>query len=312
MSGMPGRSLELFYIDGRPDGMVTAELFDWTGHVLKAPRTQIVEALARPETRRAGIYLLLGEQDGQTKVYVGESDNIGTRIRQHDGYKDWWTEAVFVTATGNRLNKAHVRYLEARLLERARAIGRATLDNATAPATRPLSEADVAKMQAFIDNLLVVLPAVRVDVFISKTRRSTSVDTVGADAVLQGDAVAKTVFAVASSKLGIRATAVLSDGEFIVQEGSTARPAWEGPPTHSYTKLHAELIGSGVLVPDDRHARFASSYAFNSPSAAAAMVYGRTANGPQSWRAIDTDETFREWEARTLLVVDRNPAAEEG
>ena len=32
-----GRSLELYFIDGRPDGMLTAEVFNWTGHVLSRP-----------------------------------------------------------------------------------------------------------------------------------------------------------------------------------------------------------------------------------------------------------------------------------
>lgn len=41
------RSLELFFIDGKPDGMLTAEVFNWTGHVLMSPRTQISEALKR-------------------------------------------------------------------------------------------------------------------------------------------------------------------------------------------------------------------------------------------------------------------------
>jgi len=30
-----GLSLELHYIDGNPEGMLTAEVFNWTGHVLK-------------------------------------------------------------------------------------------------------------------------------------------------------------------------------------------------------------------------------------------------------------------------------------
>ncbi len=41
-----GRSLELFFVDGNPSGMQTAEVFNWTGHVLYFPRTQIVQALA--------------------------------------------------------------------------------------------------------------------------------------------------------------------------------------------------------------------------------------------------------------------------
>ena len=52
-----GRSLELYFIDGRPDGMVTAELFNWTGHVLMFPRTQLSAVLERGESSYAGIYL---------------------------------------------------------------------------------------------------------------------------------------------------------------------------------------------------------------------------------------------------------------
>ncbi|MBT6892206.1 MAG: GIY-YIG nuclease family protein, partial [Gammaproteobacteria bacterium] len=54
------RSMELFFIDGKPDGMLTAEVFNWTGHVLVTPRTRLKEALARTECSYTGIYLLLG------------------------------------------------------------------------------------------------------------------------------------------------------------------------------------------------------------------------------------------------------------
>ncbi len=116
-----GRSLELYFIEGRPDGMLTAEVFNWTGHVLMAPRTRISEALARKEARYTGVYLLLGEEDGEQRVYIGEGEDIGERIRNHDTRKDWWTTAVLVTSSANALNKAHVRYLEARLLEESAA-----------------------------------------------------------------------------------------------------------------------------------------------------------------------------------------------
>lgn len=56
-----GRSLELYFIDGKPDGLLTAEVFNWTGHILMAPRTQLANALKRPEARRTGVYILLGD-----------------------------------------------------------------------------------------------------------------------------------------------------------------------------------------------------------------------------------------------------------
>jgi choline dehydrogenase-like flavoprotein len=79
-----GRSLELYFIEGRPDGMLTAEVFNWTGHVLMTPRTQLTKALARREASYTGVYLLLGEVEGAPRAYIGEGEDTGERIRSHD------------------------------------------------------------------------------------------------------------------------------------------------------------------------------------------------------------------------------------
>lgn len=299
-----GRSLELFYIDGRPDGMLTAELFNWTGHVLMAPRTQIADALKRVEAGYAGVYLLLGEEGGEPRAYIGEGEDISARIRSHDVKKEWWTSAVLVTAAANKLNKAHVRYLEARMIQEARSIGRVPLDNATTPPLPSLSEADVAKMEAFLENLLVVLPAVRVDMFIRRTRPAPAPRPV-ADIVLPGSAIADAMgpnprFILETRKHGLRATALLKDGEFIVEAGSLARNSWVGPPSHNYANLHAELVRSGVLAPDGEHCRFTEDYAFRSPSAAAAAVNGRPSNGQVEWKTDPGGYTYRDWEVSML------------
>lgn len=34
----PGRSIRLFLVDGSPSGLLTAEIMNWTGHVLTGPR----------------------------------------------------------------------------------------------------------------------------------------------------------------------------------------------------------------------------------------------------------------------------------
>ena len=309
MSAATGRSLELYYIDGRPDGMLTAELFNWTGHVLMAPRTQIATALRRPEAGYAGIYLLLGEQEGEPRAYVGEGEDIAARIRAHDGNKDWWTSAVLVTTAGNKLNKAHVRYLEARLIEAARNIGRVPLDNGTNPARPTLSEADVAKMEAFLDNLLIVLPAVRVDMFIQRVRPAVA-------APVQPGVVAQVAasqpigrFTLETPRHGIRATAVQADGEFVVEAGSVARQEWTGRGTEEsgYAQLHAELRRSGTLAADGQHCRFTRNYAFRSPSAAAAVVNGRPANGTLEWKDAH-GLTYKEWEARQLAATNTEAA----
>ena len=290
-----GRSLELYYIDGRPDGMLTAEMFGWTGKVLMAPRTQLAEALARPESGYAGIYLLLGEKDDQPLLYIGEGEDVGARIRSHDVRKDWWTSVVFVTSAANQLNKAHAKYLEARLIQDAMRIGRTPLDNLATPATPGLSEADIGKMEAFLANLFMVLPAVRIDAFVQRARPAPQPAPMGAPSAL---GTTSPRFTLVMKQRGVKASAVLQDGEFIVEAGSHARLDWGGAEatTPSYAVLHAELRRAGIIVQDGELGVFAQNYAFRSPSAAACIVTGRSANGPLLWKAAD-GRSYRDVEA---------------
>jgi hypothetical protein len=295
-----GRSLELYFIDGKPDGMLTAEVFNWTGHVLMAPRTQIGAALSRKEARYTGVYILLGEQSGEPRAYIGEGENISERIRNHDTNRDWWTSVVLVTSAANNLNKAHVKYLEARLLEEARDVGRVTLENGTTPARPGLSEAAQSNMEGFLDNLLMVLPALRIDMFLRNTR--PSLQTSGADD--------DPVFELTNKKHALTATATLEGGEFIVLAGSHARAQWAGVGTEEsgYAQLHDELKKSGTLQVDGERCVFAKNYAFKSSSAAAAVVTGRPANGTIEWKIKGTGQTYKEWEAAQLARTEE-PAA---
>src|SRR5690606_17390876 len=77
-----GRSVRLFLVEGTANGIITAEIVNWTGHVLMAPRAKLHDVLARSEAQRTGIYFLFGEIaeiGGKQPVYIGESDNVGRR-----------------------------------------------------------------------------------------------------------------------------------------------------------------------------------------------------------------------------------------
>ncbi|WP_427453594.1 GIY-YIG nuclease family protein [Litorimonas sp. WD9-15] len=289
-----GRSLELFFINGRPDGMLTAEVFVWTGHILAAPRTQIGEALKRPASMYTGVYVLIGETEDGAKLYVGEGEDISQRIKSHDTNKDWWTKAILITSAANNLNKAHVKYLESRLVEEANKVGQSIVDNGNAPTKPSLSEAAQANMESFLQNILMVMPAIGIDSFLQKTRpkkdRSSS----------SHKDEAETVFEVHSTRIGLRAEAVLKNGEFIVQEGSEARSEWQSDRKHGYSKLFEKLVDSGVMKLEGKVRVFQSDYAFASPSASAAIIFGRPSNGQTEWKLKGTKKTYKQWEAEEI------------
>lgn len=305
MTGTVGRSLELYFIEGKPDGMLTAEVFNWTGHVLMTPRTRIMAALGRPEAKFTGIYVLLGEKDGEPTAYIGEGEDISERIRSHEQRKDWWTQAVLVTTGANALNKAHVKYLESRLVEIARTVRRRELENGNTPPRPSLSEAARANMESFLDYLLMVFPAIRVDMFQEYARQRERTD--GRD--VPPPPPTGPTFELVNRRHGLTARATLVGDDFIVLKDSTARLRWEGRGDwdHSYATLHAELRRTGVLAEDGERSIFTADCVFRSPSAAAAVVNGRPSSGPTEWKIPGTGQTYRDWEAAQLGVGTPEP-----
>lgn len=296
-----GRSIELFFHDGEPDGMVSATIpFQWTGHVLVTGRTQLSDALRESETAQPGVYLLIGEDDqGESTLYVGETDEIRSRIRQHAKSEDknWWDIAVFVTATGEPLNKAHARYLEHRIHSLAQAAGKVKLANSKSPTASPLSKAALAHMDDFLNNLQLVLPALRLDFLLQQT----AVDHPPHD---EKENTPPIYFIMEVPRHGVKARARLeqSTGKFIVEAGSLARKEWVGSTTaqSTYARLHAELVEQGILQPQDGHLIYVRSYAFKSTSAAAAVTAGRPATGPGTWILEGSTKTYGEWESEDL------------
>lgn len=301
-----GRSIRLFLVDDTPNGLMTAEIMNWTGHVLMGPRSKLSELVQRPECGRTGVYFLVGpdpEGGARPQVYIGESDDVGARLQNHNrpedkGGKDFWEKVCLVTSKDQNLTKAHVKYLESMLIRNAAEVGRCTLTNGTAHDYGSLPEADRADMAFFVDQIRMVLPVLGLD-FLRETPRLPAQGQDDKASLEQ-----KPTFRLDVPKYGLVATAREYDGEFFVLEGSLARDAWHGSGKESYAVLFNQLCKDGVLVDDGAgHRRFTKNQAFSSLSAAAAVVAGRAANGRTSWRVEGTGESYAEWQDRQVQAA---------
>ena len=84
---MKGKTIRLYLVDGVPTGILTAEIINWSGKVLVAPRAQLADLAQRPEVKRTGVYCLVGadpQAPSRDRVYVGEGDNVLARLASHD------------------------------------------------------------------------------------------------------------------------------------------------------------------------------------------------------------------------------------
>jgi hypothetical protein len=170
-------SIRIFVANGDPDGLRIIERSNWNGKAMMFPRPLLPEVKKREEFSRTGVYLLLGpREDGEGEMlYIGEGDPVRPRLENHFSKKDFWNRGVFfVTGQEGALNKAHVQYLEARLIELANAAKRMSLDNQNQPNRPTLNEADQADMEVFLGHMLQILPLLGISAFEKPTATKTT------------------------------------------------------------------------------------------------------------------------------------------
>ena len=322
-----GRTLKLFLVDGVPNGLLTAEIMNWTGHVITGPRSRLDELIQRPESRRTGVYFLVGPDTGpgmSPQVYVGETDDVAQRLTAHNrpedkGGKDFWEKVCVVTSKDANLTKGHIKYLESRLINIAQQGGRCELLNGTDPGYDNLPEADRSDMAFFLAQIQNLLPVLGFD-FLRNTPGPRSPEpqhAMGAEAQDAGSPMPiqpSPIFVGDVRKHEITARGQEINGEFVVFKGSRTRAEWEGVDG-TYTGLFNELVRNGVLMrtADARHREFTRDYAFSSPSAAAAVVAGRSANGRTHWVDERSGLTYSAWqEARVNQALRRIGPANQG
>jgi len=297
-----GRTLKLYLVDGSPSGVITAELGISSVRAAVASRTALPDLIRREEAARTGIYLLVGpdpDLPGRQLVYVGEGDQVKTRLAAHDGdeSKEFFTRAVLVVSKDENLTKAHGRYLESRIIAAIRNAGRAKLVNGTEPPFKGLPEPEIADMERVLDEIEILLPVLGFDV-LQPTPEDALAPRLGAGG-------APTFIADIKKAKG---KAVERGGEFVVLAGSTALRRESDAIPQSVKDARKALLEAGVLVldTDQELYRFTQDASFGSPSGASAAIAGRSDNGKQTWRVEGDGRSYAAWRAG---LIDQGGAA---
>jgi hypothetical protein len=269
---MTSATIKLFLPHGDARRLRVGEVSNWTGKALAAPRTELDDLLARDEMESSGVYFLLGvnPDTGDNLAYIGEAEIIRDRLKQHKA-KDFWTSVVVFVSKDENLTKAHIRYLENRLLQEAKAVGRYALENNNSSNPK-LPESDREDMEVYLSRIRQVLPVLGSDL-VSPIAGSTK------PAKQQPHLICKIKNAIATGRR--------TEGGFVVFAKSTAvlsvRPSAENQYPNTIA-LRQRLIQDKTLVEQDGVYVFTKDVEFTSPSAAAAVIHGGSANGLTAWK----------------------------
>ena len=273
-----GKKLTIYMIDGTDSGPRIAEIGNWVGKAFYAPRSAISTFINRDEFDNPGIYCLKSNSDlesFQEKIYIGEAENIKTRIKQHlQGAKKDFIELIFFISKDDLLTKTQIKYLESRLVQLAIDAKAAEIENGNSPSLPTLHEADISDMEYFLEQLRLILPAMGFRFLISSIVKQDSHK-------IALDAKKKISLKINSDK--IKAEMYISDQGYIVVKGSQAKKKLSNSCTITYRKLRAKLLDTEILKDKGEFYEFVEDTIFSSPSAASNMILGRNSNGYTEW-----------------------------
>jgi hypothetical protein len=268
---VPSATLKMFLAYGDPKRLRTVELSNWTGKAVSGPRSEFDKVLEREESQGSGVYFLTGTdpETNRSAIYIGEAECVRDRVKFHLS-KDFWNNITFFVTKDENLTKAHIKFLEGRLIEIARKAERSIVMNSQGSGAR-LPESDREDMEVFLEKMQQILPVLAVEAFLDKS--SSTAPESGKMELLS------------CNIKGLVATGYLTPNGIVVLKGSQAvleeRASAQKWP--SVLIQRNKLIEDGALIEQNGAYIFTKDVEFSSPSSAAAAIHGGSANGLTAW-----------------------------
>ena len=283
-----GRKLVVYMVDGKAYGPRTAEIGNWSGKAIFSPRANISKLLTRSEFKKPGVYCLKSNPEADLyteRVYIGEAEKIGERLKQHLGNREF-TEYIGFISKDELLTKSHIKFLESRLITLANEAKSAEIENNTAPALPALPEADIADMEFYLEQIKLILPLMGFN-FLIPTVVPASIST----GELISEKIDEAIYHIKSPQL--RARMKETEDGYIVLKGSEAKMKFAKSLSKASFNRRQKLVDNDTLRLNGDKYIFTSDAIFTSVSSAAMAVLGRESNGNTEW-IDEAGRTYKE------------------
>lgn len=262
------QTIQIFLPDGSPTSIKEAEITNRLVKAILFPRNKLQEVSKREIVHFTGVYFLFGTTEDGAKplVYIGEGEDCFNRIQSHNRKKDFWTHAVIIATKTDEYTKTDGKYLEYYCLNKAQKVGRYKTDNDTGSKKPSLPESREYDLLDNFETAKILLATLGYPIFEEKRKATSNKELFfcrGKNASAEGE---------------------LTDDGFLIYKGGKANIEETKGMNKWIGILRRQLIEEEILIKQNDVYVFQQDYIFNSPSAAAATVLGRSANGWKSWK----------------------------
>ena len=298
---MADKTIKLFIMESKKN-LKAVDLSNWIGKVYIGDRKHVEIIQTIPDIAKStGVYFLLGRDidSDETFLYIGEADDVAHRIKQHANTKsmEWFEKFIVFVSKDMDLTKAHVRYLEKSFYDLAKEnLTTISLQNKCCPPGSNLSDSDIAYMQEFQNNMVLILNNLGLIDFVKTSETETTKSK-------------KNIFYLSLSqdrkdKDGnvAQARMQITENGYLLLKGSYIESVErQSFKTHIYHKIREKLEAEGVFEQSDVKGLLVAkeNIPFKACSAAAAVAKNRATNGRSEWKLQD-GTTLDEFEKTTV------------
>lgn len=165
-------TVNLLLVDGTANGRIKCTISGRTGIIFKIPRKHLAKN-DREELKRDGVYFLLGEENGQPTVYIGQAGSrkngkgILGRLNEHDHAPDksFFTEAITFTTSDNSFGATEISWLENKFCDMAIKAARYAVKNGNDPSPGNITEEKEIELEEQAEFAQLILSAIGYKIF---------------------------------------------------------------------------------------------------------------------------------------------------
>lgn len=274
------KTISLFLIDDTADGRIKCTIGSRSEIIFRIPRKDLNASKDLKHLNQDGVYFLLGEEDGQQKIYVGQASSrkngkgILGRLTEHDRKKEFWAEAIAFTTTDNSFGATEISWLENKFCNLAIDAKRCVVMNGNEPPPGNVSEEKLSELEERVEFARLILNAIGYKMF-EPLKKFLPPPAVESD---------EEIFYLLREikRLGkkISAQMIRTSTGYKVLAGSDVSPLDDEKHLSARLKelRHSEKVSDGKLLED---------LEFSSPSGAAMFVLGMSSDGRLDWKTKD-------------------------
>lgn len=273
------KKISLFLLDGTANGRIKCSINSRNEIIYKIPRKALMKCKGRDELDNAGVYMLIGEEGGGLKIYVGQAGGrkngkgLLNRLSEQDRSpdKNFWSEAIVLTMADNSFGATEISWLEHKFCDLAIKAARCSVMNGNDPSPGNITEEKESDLEDHVEFAQLILSAIGYKIFEPQQKKSSPPAIFGNEEIF--------ILSRKIKAIGRTVTAYMkrTPTGYKVLAGSEISPTDDGKRSIDvkHKRCNAKIDTNGKLLEDVE---------FMKPSPAAEFVLGMSADGKQSWK----------------------------